>query len=222
MANKSIKHLQINKSQTKILVVIGITTAVVIFCLFATKALISKGMYQNRALSARRAAASQLQSNYNSAQTLFTQYQSFAQQNPNVLGGNATGSGALDGDNARIVLDALPSNYDAPALGSSIEKILIQQGIAINSLSIIDDPSANSDAAEANPQPKVITFTFAGSTTYAGLGQLLQAFEHSIRPFDVYNLGISGTDTNLGFSISVNTYYQPPKSLDLSTFKDVK
>jgi hypothetical protein len=222
MARKSIKHFQIDKNQTNMLVVIAVTTALVIFCLFATKSLITKGLYQNRALKARRAAASQLQANYTAAQTLFTQYKVFASQDPNLIGGTISGQGNQNGDNPKIVLDALPSKYDAPALATSIEKILIDQNIKISSLSITDDPTANSDQAEANPQAKIITFSFSGSSTYQGIQQLTQTFEKSIRPFDITNLQLSGTDNSLHLTASVNTYYQPAKSLDLSATKEVK
>jgi hypothetical protein len=120
----SVKHLQINKSQSNMLIVIALTVAFVIFGLFATKALISKGLYQRRALHAQRDVVSQLKTNYNNAQTLFTQYKVFANGDPNVLDGHLTGTANNDGDNAKIVLDALPSTYDAPALATSLDNIM--------------------------------------------------------------------------------------------------
>lgn len=224
MANKkvSIKHLQIDKSQTTMLVVIAITTAVAVFGIFGIKALVSKGLYQKKALHARREAADKLKSNYSAATTLFTQYKVFAEHEPNLLGGQIKGNASQDGDNARIVLDSLPSKYDAPALASSIEKVLTDQNFKFASLSVQDDPAGNPDTPETKPTEKTITFTFIGSTTYAGAVKVLQAFERSIRPFDVTNLQISGTDQALQITVSVNTYYQPAKVLDLSPKMEVK
>ena len=218
----SVKHLQIDKSQSAMLGVIAATTIIVVFGLFATKAIVTKGLYQRRALHARRLVVDQLKSNYTAAQTLFTQYKVFAEQNPNVLGGVPSGQGSLDGDNPRIVLDALPSKYDAPALATSIEKILTDQNIKITSLSITDDPVVNIDTPESSPQAKAISFTFSSGSNYAGITQLLQTFERSIRPFDITTLNITGTDTSLNATIGVTTYYQPAKSLDLSATKVVK
>lgn len=218
----SIKHLQMDKNQTSILAVIAAATFIVIFGLFATKAIVVKGLYQRRALHARRQVVDQLKTNLASANTLFKQYKVFAAQDTNVLGGSATGTGPLDGDNPRIVLDALPSKYDAPALGTSVEKILTSQNINIDSLNITDDPAGNSDQPQPDPKEQTITFTLAGNTTYPGASVLLQTFERSIRPFDITTLEISGTDTSLHLSATVNTYYQPPKSLDLSPTKEVK
>ncbi len=223
MANKvSIKHLQIDKSQSRILLVIIAATAITIFSLVATKAMVSKGLYQRRALHARREVVSQLKNNYSSAQSLFNQYKVFAQQDPNILGGSSNGSGNLDGNNPRIVLDSLPSNYDAPALATSIEKVLTIQNVTIGSLTVTDDPVNNSDTPQAEPQAKPITFSFSGSTNYAGAMGLMQKFEQSIRPFDVTKLQISGTDNNLQITADMTTYFQPAKSLDLTPTKVVQ
>ncbi|HSW78818.1 MAG TPA: hypothetical protein VLF88_02270 [Candidatus Babeliales bacterium] len=224
MAQKktSIKHIQIDKSQTSILIVIALATAVTIFCLFGTKALISKGLYQRRALHARREAVDQLKSNYESAKKLFNQYKVFADADPNVLGGSKSGSANNDGNNSRIVLDSLPSKYDAPALATSLEKIMTMQNVTISSLNITDDPAGNSDQAQASPQPKVIAFSFAAGTNLNGAVQLLQKFEQSIRPFDIYNIQISGSDNAMTLTAQANTYFQPAKNLDLSATKEVK
>jgi len=224
MAEKkvSVKHLQIDKSQSTMLAVIAVAVIVVVFGLFATKALISKGAYQRRALHARRQVADTLKSNYASAQTLFTQYTVFAKDDPNVLGGSTTGNGNLDGDNPRIVLDSLPSTYDAPALATSIEKVMTGRNVSIESIKVIDDPTTNSDVAQANPQAKPITFSFSGTTTFQNSMQLMQDFERSIRPFDANTVEIEGTDNDLRLTIGMTTYFQPAKSLDLTPTKEIK
>jgi hypothetical protein len=222
MARKSVKHLEISKSQTNVLVVIALTTALVIFCIFGTKALVVKGLYQNRVLRERRKVATHLQANVTAAHQLFNQYAVFAADDPNLLGGLKSGTGNLDGDNPKIVLDALPSKYDAPALATSVEKILTQQNIKINSLIVTDDPRGYSDSSQANPQAKAITFSFSASSSYQGMNQLTQTFERSIRPFDITNMQLGGTDNNLSITASVSTYFQPAKSLDLKPTKEVK
>jgi len=218
----SVKHLQIDKDQSTILVVIVVAVVVVVFSLFATKSMISKGLYQKRALHARKDVAATLKSNYTSAQALFTQYKVFADQDPNILGGAVNGNSNLDGQNAVVVLDALPSNYDAPALATSVEKVLSDRNVTINSLTLTDDPASNSDLPQAQPQPKTISFSFEGTTSFATGAQVLQDFEHSIRPFDINTLEISGTDTQLKMIVGMTTYFQPAKSLDLNATKVVK
>jgi hypothetical protein len=146
----------------------------------------------------------------------------FADQDPNVLGGTVSGSTNIDGDNAKIALDALPSSYDAPALATSIEKVLTGQAVTINSLTITDDPANNSDQPTAEPQTKPIVFSFEGTTTFAGGAKVLQDFERSIRPFDLNTLELSGTDAQLKITAGMTTYFQPAKSLDLTASKEVK
>lgn len=218
----SVKHIQIDKSQSKMLALVALTVVVAVFGLFGTKALITKGLYQRRALHAQRDVIAQLKSNYDSAQTLFTQYKEFAAEDPNVLQGSISGNGNLDGDNPKIVLDSLPSTYDAPALATSLEKILNSQAVTINSISVVDDPGTNSDQPQAKPQPKAVTFSVSGTTTFDNAQKLLQKFEHSIRPFDLNTLQIGGTDNAMQVDMNMVTYYQPAKSLNLTPTKEVK
>ncbi|MGH9638093.1 MAG: hypothetical protein ACRD72_24920, partial [Candidatus Angelobacter sp.] len=124
MAKVSVKHVQINKNQSTMLALIAGAVVVVVFGLFATRAMVVKGLYQRKVLHARRDTAATLKSNYTAAQNLVNQYKNFATQDPNILGGSVAGDTFIDGNNPRIILDALPSTYDAPALATSIEKIL--------------------------------------------------------------------------------------------------
>jgi hypothetical protein len=218
----SVKHLQIDKNQQSMLTVIVVATILTVFFLVASKALISKGLYQRRAINARHAVADTLKANVAASQTLLNQYKVFAAADPNVLGGVAGGSGNLDGPNPRIVLDSLPSTYDAPALASSIEKIMTGRGVTIDSLSITDDPTTNSDAPQQTPTSRSITFSFNGTTNFNGAAQLLQDFERSIRPFDLNTLAITGTDNSLKMTVGMTTYIQPAKSLNLTPTKQVK
>jgi hypothetical protein len=222
MAKMSVKHVQIDKSQSTILAVVALAVVVVVFGLFATKAMVSKGLYQRRALSARRQVVGQLKDNYEAAQTLFNQYGVFAKSDPNIIGGIIDGESSQDGDNAKIVLDALPSTYDAPALASSIEKLLLGRTVTIESLSITDDPTTYTDKPEAQPKPNSIPFSFTGSADFKTDSQLLQDFEKSIRPFDVNTLELDGTDSDLKLSATLTTYYQPATSLDLQATKVVQ
>jgi hypothetical protein len=208
----SIKHVQINRSQSTMLAIIAAATVVVVFSLFATKTLIVKGAYQRRALHARKDVVTKL----------FDQYKVFADQDPNFLGGTLKGGTNLDGDNPRLVLDALPSKYDAPALASSVEKLLQGENVSISSLSVKDDPAGNSDQPQPEPIPTPMAFSFEGTTSYPTAALLLADFERSIRPFDLNTLEISGTDSQLKLTVGMTTYFQAAKSLNLKPTVEVK
>jgi hypothetical protein len=219
---RSIKHLKINKNQSSMMIVIAATVVITIFGLFAFKALVVKGLYQRRVLNARRHVVDQLKANYDSAQTLVGQYKVFDTADPNVLGGTRDGGDNLDGDNPRIVLDALPSNYDAPALATSLEKILTGRTIVINNMSVTDDPATFNDKPQVNPVAQIVPISFDGTTSFKGAQLLLQDFERSIRPFDISVLSISGTDSQLSLTANMTTNFQPAKSLNLTPTQEVK
>lgn len=218
----SIKHLLIDKANSTMLAVVAVAAFVTVFSLFATKYMIEKANYQRRAINAKHKVLDQVKANITASQSLITQYKVFAKENPNVLGGTIDGKSNLDGDNARVTLDALPSKYDAPALASSIEKLLLGRNVAIGGIDVKDDQSANPDQAQAQPTTMPANFSFEASSSYATIQQLIQDFERSTRPFDITSLEISGTDANLRVKASAITYYQPAKSLKLSVTKEVK
>ena len=112
------KRLLINQANSRIVAVTTAASFIVVFCLVASYTLVGELAYQNRVLGKKKAALSQLKTDINSVQTLETSYTAFVQTPQNVLGGNTHGQGGMDGDNAKIVLDALPSKYDFPALAT--------------------------------------------------------------------------------------------------------
>ncbi|HET7827646.1 MAG TPA: hypothetical protein VFK97_02155 [Candidatus Saccharimonadales bacterium] len=219
----SVKHLQIDKNKSTMLAVVAVSVVITIFSLVAARALISKGLYQRRVLAAQHKVVKELKDNLAAANTLFTQYSSaFAGQDPNMLGGSLNGTGNLDGDNPRLTLDALPSTYDAPALATSLEKIITGRSLTISSISVTDNPSTYSNQAEPNPKPSPVTFQFNASGNYQQAQQLLQDFERSIRPFDLNTLEIDGTDQTMQLTVGMTTYYQPTTSLNLQATQEVK
>ena len=84
----------------------------------------SQAAYQNRVINAKREANGQLQNNLTASKALVKIIPEGFLNTPKILQGATTaGSGDRDGDNGKIILDALPSQYDFPALATSLEKI---------------------------------------------------------------------------------------------------
>lgn len=218
----SIKHLQIDKTRSRTTVVVAVATVITVFCLVSTKALLSQAAYQRRVVNAKHAADKQLEANVVAANTLVTQYnQVFEGSSPtNVIGGqNDKSPNAIppNGNNARIVLNALPSKYDFPALITSISKLLAQDGISSGTISGSDQSAASSNTATIDPKPIPIQLTVSGSSSYANVRKVIADLERSIRPFDITSLSLSGGEKNMTFTLTMITYYQPAKSLDLTT-----
>lgn len=220
--NKSVKHLIIDKANTTMLIAVSISVFIVVFSIFAVKALVSQSLYHQRVTTKQEEALKVLKQNSVAASDLRQAYIAFAGQAINVLGGNPTGTGARDGDNAQIVLDALPAEYDFPALSSSIEKILVEGGYQITTIGGAEDPSlvgssSTNNATQATGTPTgstpqtdttlaagsaagvatttgavEIPFPFTVDGTQESISNLLSTLESSIRPFYVTSLIIDG------------------------------
>lgn len=213
----SSKHLQIDKANTVMIAAVAISSFIVVFSLVASKALLSQRAYQSRVITKKERARDQLKKNLTASDTLITAYKDFVGTSQNALGGNPNGTGDKDGDNAKIILDALPSKYDFPALATSLDKLLSQNGIKINSISGSDQELTQlTQKSSNNPASIEMPFTVDVSSDYGGIQNLIGVLEKSIRPIHVDNISFSGSDNNLNVTINAKTYYQPEKDLSIN------
>lgn len=214
----STKRALIDKTNSKIVVYTAVAAFMVVFTLVASKTLISQAMYQNRVISAKKTAVSQLKTDIQQTSSLVTAYKAFVDTPQNALGGNPSGSGPKDGDNAKVVLDALPSEYDFPALATSLEKLMTSQNVQIQSITGIDDEVAQSGAqSSSSPSPVAMPFQISVTGNYQAIQQLVDAFNTSIRPFQIQTMQLSGNESNMTLTMSAQTFYQPEKVFNVST-----
>lgn len=219
----SSKRLQIDRANATMIIFIAAAVFVLIFSIVAVKALWSQRGYQARVIKSKEEARDQLKKNIDTVGKLAQSYQQFVTAPENVLGGSSTGGGEKDGDNAKIVLDALPSKYDYPALTSSVEKILTDKGFKINSITGTDD-EANQTNKDENQKPEKVEMPVSFSVTgsYRSIQDLVPVFELSIRPFLLKKITLSAQDKDkLDLKMDLSTYYQPKKNLQITT-KEVK
>jgi hypothetical protein len=224
MANSPLsnKRVQINKATSMIVIFIAAASFVTVFSLVATRALLSQRAYQARVIDEKEKAKKQLEDNIKTAESLQIQYRAFVNTPENVLGGNSSGSGDKDGDNARIVLDALPSKYDFPALATSLEKILSNGGFKVGSIGGSDDElGQDNNAVVPNPQPILIPVQLSVTGSFQSMQNFVNILEHSIRPIRVKSFSLGGGESEMQASVTGETYYQPSKSLSITT-KEVK
>lgn len=216
------KRALISKANSTIVLATAIAAFVLIFCSVASKALFSQAMYQNKVISQKKKALSTLKGDVNAVDSLKTSYKSFVDTPRNVLGGNPTGTGDQDGDNAKIVLDALPSRYDFPALTASLEKMIKSQGLEIQGVSGSDDEVVQSATQTGNntvPTAVAIPFQVRVGGSYASIKNLLGTFERSIRPIQVKKVEINSASQggSMIAIIDAQTFYQQEKSLKIRT-----
>lgn len=214
----STKRIAISKANAQMVIIVGTAAFVTVFCLIAAKAVWGQTRYQARVTTASEKAHKQLQTNLAAYQNLVTSYNAFQSTGTNIIGGNPAGSGQSDGDNATIILHALPSTYDFPALASTLEKILNGGGYTASTISGTDD-QLNQQNNTSSPNPKFVEMPFSftvSSTNYGGVQQLVTTLQKSIRPIVIDNLTISGGANSMTLTVNAHTFYQPGKSVNIS------
>jgi hypothetical protein len=215
----SSKRVAISKANAQVVGVVAGAAFVTIFCLMASKAVLSQNAYIGRVISAKEKAHNQLRSNLDNYDNLSKSYGAFDNEAVNKIGGNRTGEGDNDGSNSKIILDALPSYYDFPALTSSLEKIMHDNNITQGSITGTDDQVAQqTNATSPNPEAVSIPFTFSATKmNYDGVQKLVSVFGRSIRPIQVDSMDISGGSADMSVTISAHTFYQPAKDVNITT-----
>jgi len=163
-------------------------------------------VYQNKVINLRSKANTQLQSNLTAVNSLVTSYQSFDGASESVIG-NST-------ENSVVVLDALPSKYDFPALVTSIGSIITNSGDKVNSITGTDN-GASAQQSSISPQPVQMPFQTTATGSLSAVQKLINNFGLSIRPFQITELNLSGSDTALQANITGQTYYQPEKEIGI-------
>ncbi len=219
MANPlSPKRLHIEKANATMAVAVAVAAFVTVFSLFACRALLQKRSYLNHVITEKTKARDQLIKNNEEVAKLATAYQVFVSSPDNIIKGSSAGNGEKDGDNAQIILDALPSKYDFPALISSLEKLIGGKGHVIESVTGIDDEVNQTTVATSGlSQPVAMPFDISVKGDFKGLEDVLRLMERSIRPFEVLKLVITGDSKELRTAISAQSYYQPGKTLSITT-----
>lgn len=223
MANRmgSVKHLAINKANTQVIIISGIAGFLTVLCLVSAYSYVGQISYLSKVTAKKEVASKQLKDNIVALNQLSSAYDVFQAEAINKIGGTATGTGQNDGRNAKIILDALPSSYDFPALTASIEKILTDRKLKVEAITGTDDEIVQQSAA-SSPDPKAVPMSFTFKFKEASFVQIqdaVKAINASIRPIQVETLTIETTLTGSSLEISAHTYYQPPKNLTIKKEK---
>ncbi|MFZ1484007.1 MAG: hypothetical protein WAS36_03265 [Candidatus Saccharimonadales bacterium] len=211
------KRALIDKTNTTIVIIVSIAAFVSVFSLVATKTLVSQIAYQNRVISDKRAAVKQLTINNENMDKLKVSYNAFTGSTSNVLDGISTGIGPKDGDNAKIVLDALPNVYDFPATVASVQVLAASNGTLSGISGTDNEVQEASNRLSATPNAVQIPFDMTSKGNYQQLVGLISALQRSIRPIEVQTLDVTGESGELNINIKAATYYQPGKSLAIKT-----
>lgn len=214
----SLKRVALSKSNTQVVAVTAVAAFITVFCLVTANYLLGIRSYQAKILNADNVADSQLKRDVIAKNDLVSSYHAFVQKNPTLLGSNISTTNNLDYNNATIILDALPSQYDFPALTTSIQKMLQNGGFTVSSIGGTDESATISNTPSGNPSPVSIPFTFTiNNASYSSVQQLFKTMQQSIRPMQIDTINLSGSDSSMQVSVTAHTYFQPGKKFKIGT-----
>ncbi len=196
----SAKRLGIKKANTVVFAAVAAAAVVMAIALVLLNFMWSLRGFNNRVIEARQEALTGLESNIANLEPLKRNFF------------------ALDQDkiNSQIVLDALPSTYDFPALATSVDKQVRADGLTLRSFTG-DDESATAAASEVDPLAVEMPFVLTVEGSYNDLVTLIKNFEKTIRPMVIDSIELSGTDSALRAEIRMHTFYQPAVDLNVET-----
>ncbi|MDR0955699.1 MAG: hypothetical protein LBM73_01075 [Candidatus Nomurabacteria bacterium] len=224
------KRQQISSANRAMLIWVAATAAIVTIAAVLAVNFVQRISYNAKVISAKSQTDNTLKSNITNFATLKANINKL-QTDQNLLGLKADS----DDTALQVVLDALPTQDDRTALGSSLQnKVLNGSGAKIDQLSVTDSSSAaatsttatssdGSDQSAANltPTAQPITFSFSITGSYDTIANSLVDIENTIRPIVINSLDISGTQNQLEAKVSATTYYSPMAQYSLGS-KEVK
>lgn len=202
------KRAAIDQTTQSILIIVGAASVLSVFCLAGSRALFAQMRYQNKVIKVKQEAIKKLNDNIKSVETLNSSYQAFNSAHDSIIG--------TPDQNSKIVLDALPSQYDFPALASSMQKLLGSYGAVITG-----SDEELSQVKTKSSQVVEIPLTISANNTYTAIQNLINDLNRSIRPMKILSISLSGSQNNMNLSLSIKTYYQTGKTVQF-TVKEVK
>jgi len=216
------KRTQILKANRNMFLWIAGASALVGFALVASIFLVQKLVFNERVLIEKNNTISVLQANNAVMPELETQVR--------VLDTNAAliKSKAKDNDQAiQVILDALPSEANSPALGASLQDVLLASipGLVIDSLQVDPVEGVESLAAPGvdtggavlgtTGTENQITFRFIVSGNQDALKAALVNLERSIRTIDITKLQIESQQTTQVMTVQGRAFFEPAREVTL-------
>ncbi len=128
-----------------------------------------------------------------------------------------------DDQAVQVILDALPSDANSLAFGSSLQtKILNVPGLSIDKMQIdpvqgieLFDSSSQSVSSSNMSSQGEITFCISVVGDEAALKQALLNIEKSIRTIDITKLKIETQSSSMIMTIEGRGYYEPARAVEL-------
>lgn len=208
MSKISQKHTQISSASKSMVTVLSVTLAIVMATIVSSKYLYDMNSYQRKVISEKKKVDKTLSDNVKYVGKLVTDFKTFDKTPESIIGTNEP--------NSKIILDALPSKYDFPALITSIQKIAEMGNYRIESISGTDQELTIDQNPTGSPSVVPIPISIIMQGDYEGAQKLVKDLESTIRPIKIKNLSFVGTGNGLVITIDAETYFQPGKNFNVT------
>lgn len=116
----------------------------------------------------------------------------------------------------QVILDALPADRNALALGASLQQNLLVgvDGLTIDSLAV--DNSTSLVATTSSSENIIPIQLEVSATSASAIKDMLARIERSIRVIDVDSFTLERSDNSYRATIAAHAYYQPEKKVELT------
>lgn len=215
------KRSQIAQANRTMFIWIALASALIGIAAVVSIFLGQKLAYNERVLAAKQETVSTLDSNLAVVDGLKSEIQAL-DANSALLSVKAN-----DSDQAlQVVLDALPSDANSLALGSSLQNKLLA-GVdgnyslktlevkPVDGLETMNSGTTVDAAAAGEPVDTKIQFSFSVEGDQTALREILQNLEKSIRTIVVTRLGLNTESGLLTMNVEGHAFYQPGKTIEL-------
>lgn len=203
------KRQQIDSSKKTMFLSVAGVAFVVGICLVVSFFLAKQIIFHTKVISQKQSTISTLNSNISNIKELEKNIRALeAHDGLNVVKVNEQGN-AL-----QSVLDALPTEPNADALGASLQRNFVGAvgGLTLDSLTVDAANQEGGDSAEG-----AISFSLTVTGSPDKMKELLVRFERSIRVIDVTSAELQAGENNLSLVIRGKAYYEPAQSVELET-----
>lgn len=198
------KRIKIDEAKAKMFAFVAAAAAVVAACIVLMNYIWGVRSFNNRVIDELKSTNETAQQSASSAEELSNEFKALESSDVN----------------SKTILDALPNVLDFPALATSVEKLVAEDKLVLESFSA-EDTSDSAEISSINPEPIEIPFTVVVNGEYSDIKSFITNSEKVIRPLQITNIEYKGTERAMSATIQFLTYYQPSTSIDTET-KEVR
>ena len=215
------KRQQIFKANRMMFLWVAMASAVIGFALVISISLMQRIIYNQKVIGEKNKTYSTLANNNKKVSQLEDQIKTINYSSDILKKLRAKDSD----DPIQVVLDALPSDSNRLALGSSLQNVLLANipGSSLESMKVestaeagsVKKSTATTGTVENNSLD--VTFTLKiNSGSEDSIREMLTRLEKSIRTFKVTNVKIEYSLDKMNVTVTAKAYYEPAKVVELT------